>query len=130
MRRLYSGTAAVALFLALGSVGLFAQAARVNFTVPHSFLADGKEYGPGSYQVSATGTTAAQLMLRNVKTNESVALRFITRLSQSEDKQPSVAFDVAGDTYYLAEVHFLGVDGFHLQGAPGPHTHAVFKASK
>lgn len=130
MTRRQLGAAAVAVFMIWASCGLFAFESKVRFTVPHSFMVDGKEYPAGGYEIYQETSSTSQLTLRNLKTNEKASVRFITRLAQLAGNQSSVAFDIAGDTYYLAEVHFAGVDGFHLQGAPGPHTHAIFKASR
>ena len=44
-------------------------------------------------------------------------------LGQRPANESSVTFDKVGDAYYLAEVYISGSDGYHLQGAPGPHTH-------
>ncbi len=78
MIRRQFGVAAVAVFMIWASCGLFAFASKMRFTVPHSFIADSKEYPAGSYEISQESTSASQLTLRNVKTNETVLVRFIT----------------------------------------------------
>jgi hypothetical protein len=124
------GAATVAVFMILASCGLFAYASIAKFTISHDFIADGKEYLAGDYEISQQGESVSRLALRNLKTNETFSVNVITRLAQSKDDQSSVTFDKVGDTYYLSEVHIAGVDGFHLQGAPGHHQHTIFMASK
>jgi hypothetical protein len=130
MIRRQFGVAAVAVFMILASCALFAFASSVRFTISHNFMVDGKEYPAGSYDISLQGNSESRLTLRNLKTNQTFSVNVITRLAQSEDNQSSVTFDRIEDTYYLSEVHIMGVDGFHLQGAPGPYQHASFRASK
>ncbi len=55
-------------------------------------------------------------------TGASVKVAFLTRLS-SREGNPQVVFDKDGDTYFLSEIYLAGKDGYHLQGAPGRHTH-------
>jgi hypothetical protein len=125
-KQLFGVLAAVAIVGLLGGAA-FALAAKVVVNIPFSFKVEGASYPAGAYEISED---ASQLRLRNLETSQGGFVRFITRLSQTPGSETRVVFDKAGDQSYLAEIHIAGSDGYHLQGAPGEHTHVTVKASR
>ena len=127
MKKQLFGVLAVMVLLGLMSGAVFAQAAKMIVSIPFSFMLDGKSFPAGRYEIHEEST---QLRVRNLDNNESAFARVLTRISQTSEGETRIVFDKAGDESYLAEVHIAGRDGFHLQGAPGPHTHVMVKASR
>ena len=127
MRKQLIGVLAIMVLLGLMSGAVFAHAAKVIVNIPFSFMLDGKSYPAGRYEISEE---SSQLRIRNLENNESTFARVLTRMSQSTGGETQIVFDKAGDQSYLAEVHIAGSDGYHLQGAPGPHTHVMVKTTK
>lgn len=130
MKAKNSGVALVVVF-ALGFVGASAWAQQIDMKVSHKFMVGKQEFPAGEYQIKYDGAEQNRLVLRSVhdaKLNATIPV--ITRLSSREGSQPMVVFDKVGDVAYLSEVYMLDIDGFHLQGAPGPHTHEKVVAVK
>ena len=120
--------AAVVLFLA---VNLFAQTSRITADVPFEFLVDGKTYPAGSYEILLSANGANQVLLRGAeKAGDPSFIYVLTRISRVEGNDSFIVFDKVGERSYLSEIHVAGMDGFHLKGAPGPHTHVRVKASR
>jgi len=118
------------VFILLGWLGgvSFAATTRVSVNIPFSFMADGKSYPAGSYEILEE---SSQLRIRSVNsTAQGNYLNYYTRTFQLPGSETMVVFDKVGDQAYLAEIHIAGQDGFHLQGAPGPHSHVMIKASR
>ena len=121
--------AVVALFvLSLSGKTLYAQSLVVD--VPFAFKAGDKEFAAGSYKIQPMKQSQNTISFRNTKTGETTLVPFITRLSPRGPGAGNVVFDKVGGQSYLSEVYLPGLDGFHLQGAPGEHTHAVLGSAK
>jgi hypothetical protein len=106
------------LFLQLLGFSAFAQNI-VKAEIPFAFVAGTKELPAGAYEFSVTSNNV--LMVRSAKSGDMV-VPILTRLAPRPDA-PIIYFDKSEDKSYLSEVYFSGVDGVHLQGAPGKHTH-------
>ncbi len=117
-----------ALLLLLGMASLV-YADTVVADVQFPFMAGGKEYPAGKYQIE-TGASMEELILRSEVTGKGGLLPFTTRLSQREPDVTELVFDKAGDKYFLSEIYMPGIDGFGLKGASGKHTHVKVKGSK
>ena len=91
-------------------------------TVPFAFAAGATEFPAGVYVIRVP-SNATYLLIRRIDSSDTSNVSVITRISPRDDKTAQVVFDRAGEKYYLAEVYIPGIDGFHLQGAPGKHTH-------
>jgi hypothetical protein len=102
----------------------------VSLNVPFAFKAADKTFSAGTYTITAMKENKNTLSIRNSKTGEETTIPFITRLSPRDGTKGSVVFDKVNDQSYLSEIYLPGLDGFHLQGAPGEHTHAIFNADK
>jgi hypothetical protein len=111
----------VLLIFGLGATSLWAQ--KTEFHTAFKFMVGKEEVPAGSYEVKAMPGSQTELMVRNVETGTVTYVPILTRISARSATEASVVFDKVGETYYLAEVYIAGMDGFHLQGAPGPHTH-------
>ncbi len=118
-----------ALLLILGICASLAYADTVVADIQFPFMAGGKEYPAGKYQID-TGAQMEELILRSEATGKGGLLPFTTRLSQREPDKTELVFDKAGDKYYLSEIYMPGIDGFELKGASGKHTHIKVKANK
>jgi hypothetical protein len=119
---------AVALFT-LAASGNLLLAQMITVAVPFEFKVGDRTMPAGSYDFrrSKDDTT---LTIRSLDTGEESIVAFITRLSPREDRKGSLAFDETNNTHYLSEVYMPGIDGFHLQGAPGEHHHSMLEAKK
>jgi hypothetical protein len=90
--------------------------------IPFAFTVASNELPAGKYRIRPNGNSGG-LTIRNVDTNEGVNVPALTRISSRDEKTPQLVFDKAADKNYLAEVYIPGMDGYHLQGAPGKHSH-------
>ena len=92
--------------------------------IPFSFFVNGKEMPAGRYEIRTEGEGADRLVLRDTAGGGASLLPVMTRLASTDAAKGQVVFDTADGKNYLSEVHFPGIDGFALTGAPGKHTHA------
>jgi len=127
MKKQVLGVLAAVVLFGLLSGAVFAQTGKMVVSIPFSFMVDGKSYPAGRYEIFEE---SMQLRLRNLDNNQGGFARVLTRISSASGGETRIVFDKAGDESYLAEIHIPGRDGYHLQGAPGPHTHVLVKASK
>ena len=81
----------------------------------------------GSYEFRSSEDHTS-VTIKSLNTGDSSVVPFITRLSPRPDRKGSLAFDQMHGTHYLSEIYLPGMDGFHLQGAPGQHEHSMLKA--
>jgi hypothetical protein len=123
------GVAMVALALSSG-VTLAQVTETLTFEAPYPFLVSGREMPAGGYELDLLWRSPGLMQLRNLQTEESIFIQSISRVSERADGEALLVFDKYQETYYLAEVHVPGVDGFHLQGAPGKHTHTRVTANR
>jgi hypothetical protein len=120
-----SGFAAVAFM----ACSLYAQGFKIAVNVPHEFVVDSQSYPPGNYEISQNPNSPNQIRLFNLDTKKDFGfIPILTRLSQTKGEESRIVFDTSGEKRSLSEIHIAGIDGFHLKGAPGAHTHAVVKA--
>ena len=98
----------------------------VTVDVPFEFHIGKAVMPAGSYSFKPGSATGVIQVVRESNGN-SVNATVLTRIAAWPDHATHVIFDKAGDQYYLAELHITGVDGYHFQGAPGPHTHVELK---
>ncbi len=122
-----AGIATLLLVPILGSaqvnvVGLVAD-------IAFPFSAGGKVFQAGTYEFKP-GIQTNVLNVINTKTRQTFSIPVLTRLSPRNPEESSLVFDKVQDQSYLSELYFPGQDGFHVSGAPGPHTHVVVKAKK
>jgi hypothetical protein len=117
----------VALFVLVGS-GKTLHAQSVTVDVPFQFKAGNTDFPAGSYKIRALKQSPGTLSFRNANTGETTLVPFITRLSPRDPSKGAAVFDKQDNQSYLSEVYLPGLDGFHLQGAPGAHTHKVLNA--
>jgi hypothetical protein len=114
--------AAAALFLAGGASRALAED-EIKADVPFKFVAEGKTYDAGSYDLRILNNDE----LVEVRGPSKIAgvVPVMTRLSDTGGGEPRLVFDKVGDTYYLSEVWLSHADGFLTYAAKGPHTHHV-----
>ena len=117
----------LAVLLLLPLLGAAQNAPKATADISFSFHAGDKVLPAGLYDFKAD-VAKSTIRVLNIKTNESIMVSVLTRISQREGNETLVVFDQVKDQYYLSEIHMPGVDGFHLQGAPGPHNHVTIKA--
>ncbi len=115
-------TVAGVLPLVAGLGQLFAWERKASVDVPFKFLANGRILPAGRYSIGIEGQAQNIVVIRG-ENGETVVLPVLTRLGAADLKVAQVIFDKAGDLAYLSEVHFPGLDGFQLQGAPCEHAH-------
>lgn len=109
------------LVFGLGATSLWAQ--RTEFQTSFKFMVGKEEATAGTYKVEAMSGGQNNLAVRNAETGHVFYVPILTRISARNATEASVVFDKVGETYYLAEVYIAGSDGYHLQGAPGAHSH-------
>jgi len=119
----------LAIVLLFAFVGAAQGNQRVVIDVSYEFHAGSAVLPAGTYEIKPD-TQKSVVRLLNTKTNESIMAPVVTRIAQRPGNEALVVFDQVGTQYYLSEVHIPGIDGFHLTGAPGPHTHVSLKAKK
>ncbi len=95
------------------------QAGGVTATVKFPFQVGKESLPAGKYRIYAVDS---RLMIRNVDTGRVINVTYLTRLSSREGGS-QVVFDRDAGTFFLSEIYLPGTDGYHLQGAPGKHTH-------
>jgi len=119
------------LVLALSVAGVQAWAQKVKANIPFDFVAGEQEFPAGNYQIKFETGLQKHLILKSLDDSDlSANVMYITRLSEREGGEPCLIFDKDGDKAYLSEVYMVGMDGFHLQGAPGKHTHQKVAGGK
>ncbi len=114
-------TSAFVIALWVCGVMAWAQSSTV-VDVPFAFVVGKTELPAGKYEIKSN-ESANGLVVRSVDKGETVNVQILTRISSRGEKTAQVVFDKTDDKRYLAEVYFPGTDGYHLQGAPGKHTH-------
>ena len=126
MSRKSFGVAAVAVAVLglVATVALAQEPGTITFEIPYAFLVNGKEMPAGGYDLKVQRNSAAVLILVSLQTKERIYVQSLTRLADMGGAEPRIVFDKVENTYYLSEVHIPGIDGFHMQGAPGEHFHA------
>ncbi len=97
-------------------------------TISFDFSAGGQTLPAGTYRIEHV-KTANYLVFRSSDGKQTGNVKILTRLSPSRGSELELVFDVVGNQRYLAEIQIPGSDGFHLQGAPGEHSHMSVKAS-
>ena len=128
MKKVYVGALAAFLLtplLALPQSGQFSVVA----DVPFAFHIGNEVLQAGTYAFRP-GTSTGVLNVTHQSSGKTTMANVITRLSQRSENYPEIVFDKVGDQHYLAELHSPHEDGFHLQGAPGPHTHVSVKGKR
>lgn len=124
------GVSAV-LFGLVAGVAAAQSGKKIQFETSFAFLVNDKEMSAGRYELEALSAQGpSMLTLRNLKSNDKVIVKAITRLADLGGSEPQIVFDKTADAYYLAEAHFPGMDGFDLQHAPGEHSHAKVTAKQ
>ena len=99
-------------------------AAEMVIEVKNPFKAGNTAFPAGKYRISTgRGAMDRNIVIRNLDKGSDAVVPYITRLSPRDENKGSVVFDSTDGQYFLAEVYFGKEDGFHLQGAPGNHTH-------
>jgi len=126
MRKIFSAFVAVTVF-ALGIGGTLAYSQSAVVDVPFKFKVGNSELPPGPYKIAQVDRNSNMLTVRNVATGDSAVVAFLTRLSPREGDRSIIVFDKVGTKSFLSEVYLPGIDGYHLQGAPGKHTHVKVK---
>jgi hypothetical protein len=118
-------------FLVLPSASLPLQAPQPSIAVevPFPFHAGGRKLPAGTYEFNPD-IKQEHVAVTDRKKGQSVLAPVLTRISQRPDSDIVVVFDQINTEYYLSEFYPHGMDGFHLTGAPGPHTHVCIKAKK
>lgn len=117
--------------LAVGLASSPATAASSAFVkIPFNFFVKDKEMPAGRYEVRLEGELANRVVLRDASGGGASLLPVVTRLADTGATMVQVVFDTAEGKNFLSEVHFPGIDGFALAGAPGMHTHTKVNASE
>jgi hypothetical protein len=91
--------------------------------VPFTFVAAGRTYQPGRYEVRINDDLIG---LTLVPTKGSAApMLSLTRLAAtgSDETDGRLVFDKIGETYILSEAWFPGADGFVLHVTKEAHSH-------
>ncbi len=126
-RRAVTVFATLLLLPILGSTQVSVTALVADITFP--FGAGGNLFQAGTYEFRASAQTDV-VTVTNMKTRQTFDIPVLTRLSARTPEESSLVFDKMKDQTYLSELYFPGADGFHVAGAPGPHTHLVVKSKK
>jgi hypothetical protein len=113
----------LALAIAGITVSAWAQVKSAVVSIPFAFYVGNEQLQPGKYEIKPSDATASHLTLRRVDNNDTLQVQILTRISNRGGRDAQIVFDKTEDRSYLAEIYIPGIDGFHLQGAPGRHTH-------
>jgi hypothetical protein len=119
----------VVLILSLGAIPLLAQGKWV-FDVSFEFSVGGAKLPAGRYELGISRQSLDIITVANLDTGKSIAVNYLTRLGPRNIEKPELVFDKDGDQAYLSEIHIPNIDGFHLQGAPGKHSHVSIIGTK
>ena len=143
MRAVTKTAVVLAAFVAcVGSAGSRALAQnlvgdRIVADVPFKFIASGKTYDAGKYEMKLLSEQQAVELRGPVGTKRGPAepksvLQVMTRLpgANSPVADSQLVFDKVGGTYYLAEMWMPGEDGFVFFEAKAPHAHSTVKLHK
>ena len=110
-------------------LGISQNLPKVVADIPFSFMAGEKTLPAGSYQFKE-GNTPKQITIRDNKTNESIIVLVLTRISASSGKEVEIVFDKVGTEHYLSEIQMPGVDGYVFKGASDAHAHTSIRAKQ
>jgi hypothetical protein len=130
MKNYVKGLAALAILASAGGL-LFAQATTaLTAKLDFGFVAGGKTFAAGRYEIRHSDPTTNMLTLRNVDTGKTEMVPFVTRLGPREGAKSVFVFDKEGSQVTLTEIHPFGADGYLLKGAAGKHTHETVQATQ
>ena len=130
-RKLFVAAAVAAVLIGLvGGVASAQVANKATFQVPFSFTVGGKEMPAGKYEWQVLGSGVGAVTIRNADTGQTTLVKAMTRLADPGGSEPQIVFDKVENVRYLSEVHFPGIDGFEIAGAPGEHSHESVPAKK
>lgn len=129
MRSVLRTTVMLMAFLAcVGTTRVFAQEV-LDADVPFKFVASGKTYEPGKYELRVSDGLADVEILGPSKSSGVISV--MTRLSPARGANDSrLVFDKIGETYHLSEMWLPSQDGFLLWATKEKHTHHEVKLNK
>jgi hypothetical protein len=135
MKRLAVMSVVILAFAHIAGVSLaYAQA---TFKIPFKFDAGGNKFPAGEYWIAPKSD--AQLTLRQESTGKEFLIPFTKRLAQPTppSEAPQLTFDMVGNfepsyteymtDYVLAEVWFVGAEGFLVHTTKGAHQQKIVK---
>jgi hypothetical protein len=121
MRIKFAAVPLVGMLLIGFTTSGFAQSGVAKVEISFPFQVGDKEMPPGNYEIRSA-PSGNFLVIRSSADGQSTQVPVITRIS-SRAKETALYFDKSDGKSYLSEVYFGGMDGFHLKGSPGKHTH-------
>ncbi len=122
----------LALAFVVGGSAAYAQDV-VSGNIPFKFIAAGRVHQPGMYELRVSDDEGLLMLLDESVKTPSNALLVEGRLASPATLTSEVGrlvFDKVGDTYYLSEAWFPGLDGFIVHTTPGEHTHETVTVTR
>jgi len=122
---------AVAVAVLVTSAPAFAAQVVLKVNIPFQFVAAGRTYPAGAYEVLTESPSLLEIRAVNGKAE---ALVVVTRLAIRENSpevpaQPEAVFDRVENRNVLSEIWSAGADGWLVAGTKEAHTHARVKGS-
>ncbi len=133
-RRLSLVVVMLALAFVVGGSAAYAQDV-VTGNIPFKFMASGRQHDPGVYELRLADDEATVMLTpEKAKGGSGTVMPVETRLampaSAAKAEEARLVFDKVGDTYYLSEVWFPGLDGCATYMTKQKHTHEVIKVTR
>ncbi len=115
--------AAIVGLVVLLALSASAQSQLIKATIPFDFVAAGKTMPAGDYQFRPIDQNGEAVEVTNLKTNQAVIVKVVTRIATVDAQKPLVTFDVVGGKQMLESV-LPGVDdGYLINVTKQKHTH-------
>jgi hypothetical protein len=124
-------TIASAAFLALGVSHAASAQDRYAFKIPNSFVANGKAFAAGDYDLSVNLASEVITLQSKAAKGGAAMLPVETRVAERKPlAEPEVVFDKLNGQLYLSELLVPGEDGYVLYVNKAKHTHESLKGSR
>ena len=116
---------ATSLTILLATTLGLAQSRKVSAKIPFEFTAAGKVLPAGQYDFTYKGNMRV-VLVRGADKGSAVNVPIITWLASAMHTTPNdshIVFDVVGNSHYLSELWFTGMDGLDLITTKEIHQH-------
>jgi hypothetical protein len=132
-RWVVSRSSLILAFLLVGGLAVSARAEEklADAQVPFAFTVGTTQLPAGHYAIVAPDPAeSGDIAIRNVDTEQTVFVDYLTRLASRRDDKSVLVFDELGGKHILSEIHVAGSDGYLLPAAgKKPHAHRQVMAN-
>jgi len=123
----------ISLIVLLAATFGWAQPWSLRANIPFQFSVERMSLPAGQYDFIPTGTNDENIRIVSEKKGGPSGMALVqTRLGKGINTTPQahLVFDKVGDTYFLSEVWFPGIDGYLLHSTKEKHEHRTVDAPR